>query len=247
MNVVNFVCNIKLQTQGSSTLKKLLTSKRMPKRTTNDNGGVSHRKPNGKNSTKQSQVESTVGTVSTTKRIRKIGPPLLGKPLEEISNCSSCKFCQSNKPLLAIKPLMVYTYLFVSDFPSEVDDAVGEAFTDQGGRLLREIVSSFLPPEKWYAVNSLICTPYDENGDLKSPDLIETLRCSNNLYTLIDTINPKCIIGLGDIAQRLLKKLSIKHESLSHPNSIIRSGGMQTIVGVRFKLQLQEIIRKYGD
>lgn len=246
MNAESYVCNIKLQTLGSSVLKKLQTSRPMPKRTTKDSGGVSQVKANGKNSTKQSQEESTVGIESTRKRTRKIGLPLLGKPLLEITNCSSCNFCQSVKPLEPAKPVLVNSYLFISDFPNEVDDAVGQPLMDAGGRLFRDLISSLLPPERWYVVNSLICTPYDEHGDIKPPDLIQTLRCSDNILTLVDVLYPKCVIALGDAANRLLKKLSVEHESLSHPNAIVRAGGMHTITGVRFKLQLQDIIRKYG-
>jgi uracil-DNA glycosylase len=172
------------------------------------------------------------------------GLPLLGKAVQDIQDCSSCKYCTYPKPIL-YKNLHPNPFLFVLECPDEVEEALNEPLTGPAGKLFVDIVSLILPPEKWYAANSLVCAPR-VNNELVTPSIIDTLRCSHNLLSLIEVLKPRHIITLGSVAERLVNKFRIAHTSLVHPSSIIRSGGIRSVTGVRFRLQLEKVAKQYA-
>lgn len=149
------------------------------------------------------------------------------------------------KPLEPARQL-IDPLLFVGEAPGESEDAGLQPFIGKSGRFFRSILSPLLQENRWYVVNALVCTPYNADLEITTPTLIETLRCSHNLEAIITAINPKRIISLGKVADKLLTHFNIVHDHLEHPAHILRSGGVETPTGKRFQLKLQAIVKKYA-
>lgn len=182
----------------------------------------------------------------TTSRTPKIGRRLLGKVLNDINNCKSCNYCQYPKVLDSPKILIKNPYLFVSDGPEESEDATRVPFTSPSGRMALSIISSFLPPEKYWVCYTVFCSPLLSDGTVIAPSHIDTLRCSHNLIDLVELLQPRQIIALGKIASKTLKDIGFPHVPLAHPLSILKNGGPNSLTGIRFSLQLKRIIEQHG-
>lgn len=227
----------------------------MPKKKVTGPIGASPRKANGKNSTSQSQVVSTEDTTYTTNHIAKTGRPSLGNKLKvlnaEIAKCTKCTLCLSNKYKVLDKviydKLLIPTtveelsndfYLFVGDYPTEVEDILLKPFSDKQGKYLRDLISSFLPPEKYLVVNSIICSPTSSFRI----GIENQLTCSHNLLSYINTLKPRTIFSVGKVPARLLKKLNLPFIELPSQDAVSTS----ELQRQRFKLLLSKHLELQG-
>ena len=175
--------------------------------------------------------------------------PLLGNKLkllnDEVSECSKCTFCTKHKALDRnyqfypyLRPLEEDFYLFVGDYPTEVEDVLSKPLADKQGKFLREVISSFLPPEKYLVVNSVICFPHLS----VPPTLQNQLDCSHHLLNYINTLKPKTVFSLGKLPTRLLKKLNLPFIELPSQDSVSSSDLQRQ----RFKLLLSKHLELQG-
>jgi hypothetical protein len=179
--------------------------------------------------------------------------PSLGKPscntkaLEVINSivatCSKCSFSQNHKPLDILPSLDSIFYLFVGDYPTMIEDIVIKPLADKEGRVLRDIISSYLPPEKYLVVNSVICTPYNGKLDVVTPTLEQQLTCSCNLLDYIKTLKPTTIFSLGKLPAKLLKKLAIPFVELPSQDAVFASDLQKQ----RFRLLLTKNLELQGN
>lgn len=168
-------------------------------------------------------------------------PLSLGKQLEvlneQVANCAKCSYSVSHKPLHSPKKLSDTFYLFVGDYPTEIEDIVQSPLSDREGRVTRNLISSLLPPEKYLVVNSIICPPYSIQPTIK-----EQLDCSHNLLNYINTLKPKTIFSIGNKPAKLLKKLDIPFIELPHQDAVASS----QLQHQRFKLILSKHLELQG-
>ena len=178
--------------------------------------------------------------------------PLLGNKLkllnDEVSECNKCTFCTKYKALdrtylshnSGSKEISLEEdfYLFVGDYPTEVEDILLKPLADKQGKFLREVISSFLPPEKYLVVNSVICFPHLS----VPPTLQNQLDCSHHLLNYINTLKPKTVFSLGKLPTRLLKKLNLPFIELPSQDSVSSSDLQRQ----RFKLLLSKHLELQG-
>jgi uracil-DNA glycosylase family 4 len=89
-------------------------------------------------------------------------------------------------------------WLFVGEGPGAEEDAQGEPFVGQAGRLLDSMLAAIRLKrgDNVYIANILKCRPPGN----RNPEPQEALQCEPYLHRQIDLIRPKLIIALGKVA-----------------------------------------------
>jgi uracil-DNA glycosylase family 4 len=89
-------------------------------------------------------------------------------------------------------------WLFVGEGPGADEDAQGEPFVGQAGRLLDSMLTAIQLKrgENVYIANVVKCRPPGN----RNPEPEEALACEPYLHRQIDLIKPKLIVALGKVA-----------------------------------------------
>ena len=89
-------------------------------------------------------------------------------------------------------------WLFVGEGPGAEEDAQGEPFVGQAGKLLDNMLAAIRLKrgENVYIANVVKCRPPGN----RNPEPGEALACEPYLHRQIDLIRPKLIIALGKVA-----------------------------------------------
>jgi DNA polymerase len=89
-------------------------------------------------------------------------------------------------------------WLFVGEGPGADEDAQGEPFVGQAGRLLDSMLAAIRLKrgENVYIANVIKCRPPGN----RNPEPSEALACEPYLHRQIDLIQPKLIVALGKVA-----------------------------------------------
>lgn len=152
---------------------------------------------------------------STINRTTKTGRLSLGSQIAEVIDC--CNHCDLGNNVIdnrcvQVKPNVIKSkqvYLFVDEFPSDVERVLGEPLEGVVANPLKTMLNSFLPPEKIYVAYLNYCgTIYDK--------IIEHHRkaCLPNLQFIIQTLEPISIFALGSKVSKFLTKSGITHTEL---------------------------------
>ena len=117
---------------------------------------------------------------------------------EAVASCVAC-------PLHAKRNMAVFgvgdenaDWLFVGEGPGAEEDAQGEPFVGQAGRLLDSMLTAIKLKRgaNVYIANVVKCRPPGN----RNPEPAEALSCEPYLHRQIDLIKPKLIIALGKVA-----------------------------------------------
>jgi DNA polymerase len=87
-------------------------------------------------------------------------------------------------------------WLFVGEGPGADEDAQGEPFVGQAGKLLDNMLGDRLRGANVYIANLVKCRPPGN----RNPEPHEALQCEPYLHRQIELIRPKLIIALGKVA-----------------------------------------------
>lgn len=121
---------------------------------------------------------------------------------QEIRTCTAC-------PLHATRTQAVpgvgdphADWLFVGEAPGADEDAQGEPFVGQAGKLLDAMLAAIALKrgDKVYIANVLKCRPPGN----RNPDAVEVQCCEPFLVRQIELIQPKVIVALGKFAAQTL-------------------------------------------
>jgi uracil-DNA glycosylase len=92
-------------------------------------------------------------------------------------------------------------WLFVGDAPDADDDAQGEPFAGQAGKLLDNMLMAIkLKRHNVYLTHAIKCRPLDD----RHPHVGEIAQCLPYLQRQIALIQPKVIVALGKVASNAL-------------------------------------------
>lgn len=93
-------------------------------------------------------------------------------------------------------------WLFVGEGPGAREDATGEPFVGQAGKLLDQMLAAIrlTRSDRVYITNIVKCRPPNN----RNPNLNETRQCEPYLTRQIELIKPKLIIALGKVAAQNL-------------------------------------------
>jgi DNA polymerase len=164
-------------------------------------------------------------------------PESLEKIRKELGNCQRCKLGKTRKNLVFGVGNPQARLVFVGEGPGADEDAQGDPFVGDAGKMLNRIISAMgIKREDVYICNVVKCRPPGN----RDPDTDEINACSPFLLRQIQSIKPEVIVGLGKFAAQTLlgckepiSKLRGKFRDYHgiplmptyHPSYLLRSGG----------------------
>jgi uracil-DNA glycosylase len=120
----------------------------------------------------------------------------------DVDACTACGLCRTRHKSVPGVGAADAEWLFVGEAPGAEEDARGEPFVGQAGRLLDNMLAALgLARERnVYIANVLKCRPPNN----RTPEPAETEACRPYLERQVDLIRPKLIVALGKSAASLL-------------------------------------------
>ncbi|MDD5241581.1 MAG: uracil-DNA glycosylase [Sulfuricella sp.] len=126
-----------------------------------------------------------------------------GAELEAVvANCTACGLHKTRTQTVFGVGDTQADWLFVGEAPGAEEDAQGEPFVGQAGKLLDNMLKSIglKRGDNVYIANVLKCRPPDNRSPLPE----EVTKCMPYLKRQIELIQPKLIVGLGKFAVQTL-------------------------------------------
>jgi len=127
---------------------------------------------------------------------------------QEYSTCNKCPaLCQSRSQVVFGSGNPQAEVLFIGEAPGANEDKQGIPFCGMSGQVLNELLSSVgLSREDIFITNTILCRPQDNRNPAKD----EVENCRNRLDRLIQIMQPKVIVTIGNFAtERILGKKGI--------------------------------------
>jgi len=145
---------------------------------------------------------------------------------DDVAACEACALCRTrNRTVPGVGDIRA-EWLFVGEAPGAEEDAKGEPFVGQGGRLLDNMLAALgiARGHRVYIANVLKCRPPAN----RAPEPGEVESCRPYLDRQIELIRPKLIVALGRSAATTL--LSVDATIASLRGRVHRYGGVPLIV-----------------
>ena len=134
---------------------------------------------------------------------------MFDKLKQQYSDCSRCeKLCSSRTQVVFGSGNKDAEILFIGEAPGANEDKQGIPFCGMSGKILNELLASInLFREDIFITNTILCRP--ENN--RNPSREEVANCKERLDRLIEIMDPKVIVTIGNFAaERILGKTGIK-------------------------------------
>ncbi len=126
---------------------------------------------------------------------------------EAVSTCQACDLCQSRRQTVFGVGNTQAHWMIVGEAPGEQEDAQGEPFVGQAGRLLDSLLRSIgqsraegPAPQQVFIANTLKCRPPRN----RNPQPDELALCRPFLLRQVALVKPKIIIAMGKFAVQSL-------------------------------------------
>ncbi len=164
-------------------------------------------------------------------------PETLDKIRKNLGECQRCKLGSTRKTLVFGTGNPKARLVFVGEGPGADEDAKGEPFVGDAGRMLNRIITAMgLKREEVYICNVVKCRPPGN----RNPEADEITACSPFLLRQITAVKPDVIVALGKFASQTLletkepiSKLRGKFRDFHgvplmptyHPSYLLRTGG----------------------
>jgi DNA polymerase len=156
---------------------------------------------------------------------------------KNLGACQRCKLGATRKNLVFGAGNPKARLVFVGEGPGADEDAQGEPFVGDAGKMLNRIIAAMeLKREDVYICNVVKCRPPQN----RSPELDEVSTCSPFLLRQLQAIRPEVIVALGSSAAQSLLQTKVPISKLRgkfhdfhgmplmptyHPSYLLRSGG----------------------
>ncbi|MEY3201516.1 MAG: hypothetical protein RIR70_1066 [Pseudomonadota bacterium] len=127
---------------------------------------------------------------------------------QAVATCRACVLCEQRKQAVLGVGDHAAPWLFVGEGPGAEEDARGEPFVGQAGKLLDAMLAaiSLKRGEGVYIANAVKCRPPNN----RTPEASEIEACNPYLQRQIALIKPKLIVALGRPAAQALLKREVK-------------------------------------
>jgi len=121
---------------------------------------------------------------------------------EDIARCTACGLCRTRHKTVPGVGDPSAEWLFIGEAPGAEEDARGEPFVGQAGRLLDNMLAALgmARERNVYIANVLKCRPPNN----RTPEPLEVEACRPYLERQVALIAPKLIVALGRSAASLL-------------------------------------------
>lgn len=127
---------------------------------------------------------------------------------QAVAACTACELCKTRKQAVLGVGDVEADWLFVGEGPGAEEDARGEPFVGQSGKLLDNMLAAIdlKRGNNVYIANSVKCRPPDN----RAPEPGETAACWPFLARQVELIKPKLIVTLGRPAAQTLLQQEVK-------------------------------------
>jgi len=131
---------------------------------------------------------------------------------KDVSACTACALCKTRQRAVPGVGDPHAEWLFIGEAPGAEEDAKGEPFVGQAGRLLDNMLAALgmKRGENVYIANVLKCRPPGN----RTPTPLESESCRPYLDRQIALIEPKLIVALGKSAASTLLNVDASIASL---------------------------------
>ncbi|MDP3989837.1 MAG: uracil-DNA glycosylase [archaeon] len=127
---------------------------------------------------------------------------------EKYKDCSKCSsLCQSRSQVVFGSGNPQAEIIFIGEAPGATEDKNGIPFCGMSGKILQELLATIgLTRDDIFITNTILCRP--ENN--RNPSKEEVENCRERLDKLIEIMQPKVIVTIGNFAtERILNKKGI--------------------------------------
>ena len=168
-------------------------------------------------------VPRVVATPERTARIAALGWDDFAA---DVAACAACSLCKTRQRTVPGVGDVRAEWMFIGEAPGAEEDAKGEPFVGQAGRLLDNMLSALgmRRDRNVYIANVLKCRPPNN----RTPTPVEVESCQPYLDRQIELVRPKLIIALGKSAATTL--LNIDATIASMRGRVHRYGKVPLIV-----------------
>jgi len=155
---------------------------------------------------------------------------------QKYSKCDKCPLLKENRIQVVFgSGNKEADVLFIGEAPGANEDKQGIPFCGMSGKILDELLNTInLSREDIFITNTILCRPPDNRNPAKE----EVNNCRERLDQLIEIMQPKVIVTIGNFAtERIIGKTGIKsirgkifdHKNIKvvpvvHPASYLYSG-----------------------
>ncbi len=131
---------------------------------------------------------------------------------ESVAGCRACDLCRARRQAVLGVGDLHPDWLFVGEGPGAEEDAKGEPFVGQAGRLLDAMLAAIglRRGEGVYIANAVKCRPPDN----RTPTPEEIVACRPYLARQIELLAPRLIVALGRPAAQTLLDREVKIAAL---------------------------------
>ena len=118
--------------------------------------------------------------------------------VSDIAACTACPLCHTRKKTVPGVGAQTAQWMFVGEGPGAEEDALGEPFVGQAGRLLDNMLKAIAltRSEHTYITNVVKCRPPGN----RDPEPIEVAACTPYLERQVALLQPRVIVALGKFA-----------------------------------------------
>ncbi len=116
----------------------------------------------------------------------------------QVAECRACPLCEQRKQAVLGVGDLNPDWLFIGEGPGSEEDARGEPFVGQAGKLLDNMLASLdiARGNRVYIANAVKCRPPAN----RTPEAAELAACGPYLERQIALLKPKIIVLLGKVA-----------------------------------------------
>lgn len=143
-----------------------------------------------------------------------------------VATCEACTLCRTRTNTVFGVGDERAAWMIVGEAPGAEEDARGEPFVGQAGRLLDSMLAAIglRRGEDVYIANVLKCRPPGN----RNPEPFEVAQCTPHLVRQIELIRPRLILAMGRAAAQTLLNTEASIASLR--SRVFRYQGVPTIV-----------------
>ena len=157
-----------------------------------------------------------------------------------VASCSACGLCRTRTHTVFGVGDELADWMIVGEAPGSEEDARGEPFVGQAGRLLDSMLAAIglKRGQNVYIANVLKCRPPNN----RNPGPSEVAQCVPHLVRQIGLVQPKLILAMGRFAAQTL--LNSDASIASMRGKVYRCQGVPTIVTYHPAYLLRNLIDK---
>ena len=155
---------------------------------------------------------------------------------QEVARCRACSLCETRKQTVFGVGNANAEWMLIGEAPGAEEDARGEPFVGQAGRLLDNMLASIgmsregQTPKSVYIANVLKCRPPGN----RNPQPEEVSKCEPFLLRQIELVHPALIVVMGRFAAQSLLGTDASIASLRGRPHRINVAGRQIPVVVTY-------------